>query len=116
MLWFLSPVAKLRMALHRSASSLRKAKSMSLMGLLGYERKSAETRHPLTLHGEFEQEDDGRWIAEITDLPGVMAYGATQEEAAEKAIALALRVLADRLEHGDMTAARGLSLDLCLQQ
>ena len=50
---------------------------------------------------EFEQEDDGRWIAEISVLPGALAYGATKEEAARKVEALALRILADRLENGD---------------
>ena len=50
---------------------------------------------------EVEQETDGRWIAEIADLSGVMAYGATREEAIRKAKTLALRVLADRLEHGE---------------
>ena len=47
---------------------------------------------------EFEREDDGRWIAEIGELPGVMVYGATREEAKAKVEALALRVLADRIE------------------
>jgi predicted RNase H-like HicB family nuclease len=50
---------------------------------------------------EIEREDDGRWIADIVDLPGVMAYGPTREEAVAKVEALALRVLADRLEHGE---------------
>jgi len=50
---------------------------------------------------EIEQETDGRWIAEVPDLPGVMAYGATAHEAMVKAEILALRVLADRLEHGE---------------
>jgi predicted RNase H-like HicB family nuclease len=50
---------------------------------------------------ELEREDDGRWIAEIPQLPGVLAYGATREEAIARAKALALRVLADRLEHGE---------------
>ena len=50
---------------------------------------------------ELEQEDDGRWVAEIPDLAGVMAYGATTEEARAKVEALALRVLADRLDHGE---------------
>ena len=50
---------------------------------------------------EFEQEDDGRWIAEVTSLSGVMAYGATKEEAGQKAMALALRTLADRIDHGE---------------
>lgn len=47
---------------------------------------------------EFEQEDDGRWIAEIAEIPGVLAYGHTRMQAGEKAKALALRVLADRME------------------
>ena len=46
---------------------------------------------------ETEQEEDGRWIAEVPSLPGVMTYGATREEAVRKAQALSLRVLADRL-------------------
>ena len=50
---------------------------------------------------EFEQEADGRWLAEIPGLPGVLAYGATSDEALSKTEALALRVLADRLEHGE---------------
>ena len=50
---------------------------------------------------EVEQEDDGRWIAEVVDLPGVLVYGRTRDEALAKAKALALRVLADRLEHGE---------------
>ncbi len=48
-----------------------------------------------------EQEDDGRWIAEIQELPGVMTYGATAADARAKVEALALRVLADRREHGE---------------
>jgi len=47
---------------------------------------------------ETEREKDGRWIAEIVDVPGVMAYGATEKEAMASAQALALRVLADRIE------------------
>ncbi len=47
---------------------------------------------------ETELEVDGRWIAEVLDLPGVMAYGSTQKEAVASAQALALRVLADRIE------------------
>lgn len=50
---------------------------------------------------ELEQEDDGRWIAEIPGLAGVMAYGSAPEEAKAKVTALALRTLADRLEHGE---------------
>ena len=55
----------------------------------------------ITLSVEIEQEEDGRWIAEVTELPGVMAYGKTPEDARAKAQALALRVVADRLEHGE---------------
>lgn len=50
---------------------------------------------------EYEQEEDGRWIAEVPQLPGVLAYGATLNEAMAKAEALALRVLAEQLEHGE---------------
>ena len=50
---------------------------------------------------EVEQEADGRWIAEVADLPGVMVYGPTRQDAITRAQALALRVLADRLEHGE---------------
>jgi len=52
---------------------------------------------------ESEQEDDGRWIAEVLELPGVLAYGQTHDAAIAHAQALALRVLADRLEHGEST-------------
>ena len=50
---------------------------------------------------EVEQEEDGRWLAEAPVLPGVMAYGASREEAIARVETLALRVLADRLEHGE---------------
>lgn len=50
---------------------------------------------------EIEREDDGRWIAEVPELSGVMAYGGTRQEAVKKAEALALRVIADRLDHGE---------------
>jgi len=50
---------------------------------------------------EFEREDDGRWLAEVPDLPGVLSYGATREEAVARVKALALRVIADRLDHGE---------------
>jgi predicted RNase H-like HicB family nuclease len=50
---------------------------------------------------EIEREDDGRWLGEVPALPGVLAYGATAEEARAKAEALALRVIADRIENGE---------------
>jgi predicted RNase H-like HicB family nuclease len=54
---------------------------------------------------ELEQEEDGRWIAEIPSLPGVLAYGLTRNDALRAVEALALRVLADRLEHGEIATA-----------
>ena len=50
---------------------------------------------------ECEQEDDGRWIAEVPELPGVLSYGDSAADAISKAEILALRVIADRLENGD---------------
>jgi len=50
---------------------------------------------------ETERETDGRWIGEVPEIPGALAYGATEEQAAAKAEALALRILADRLDHGE---------------
>lgn len=50
---------------------------------------------------EYEQEQDGRWLAEVPELPGVLAYGASPDEAMAKAEALALRVLAERLEQDE---------------
>ncbi len=58
----------------------------------------------MTFTVEYEQEEDGRWIAEVIELPGVMVYAATKEEAQAKAQALALRVVAERLDHGEMLA------------
>jgi predicted RNase H-like HicB family nuclease len=51
---------------------------------------------------ETEQETDGRWIAEVPALPGAMAYGATEAEARSRAAALACRVIADLIEHGEL--------------
>ena len=48
-----------------------------------------------------EQEDDGRWIAEVVDLPGVLVYGTSREQALAAVETLALRVIADRLKHGE---------------
>jgi predicted RNase H-like HicB family nuclease len=50
---------------------------------------------------ETEREVDGRWIADVTELPGVLAYGESRDDAIAKVKALALRVMADRLEHGE---------------
>ena len=50
---------------------------------------------------EVEREEDGRWIAEVLELPGAMVYGPTRDEAIARAKALALRAMAERLEHGE---------------
>jgi predicted RNase H-like HicB family nuclease len=50
---------------------------------------------------EIEREEDGRWIGEVPELPGVLAYGSTEAEAHVKTTALALRVIADRIENGE---------------
>jgi predicted RNase H-like HicB family nuclease len=55
----------------------------------------------MRLRVELEQEADGRWIGEVPELAGVLAYGATSDEARSRVQALALRVVADRLEHGE---------------
>lgn len=60
---------------------------------------------------EYDHEVDGRFIAEVPEIPGVMAYGATRGEARDKAIALALRVLAERIEHGETSL--GMNETLC---
>ena len=52
---------------------------------------------------EYEQEEDGRWLAEVKELPGVLTYGKDPDEAASRAHALALSVIADRLENGEST-------------
>jgi predicted RNase H-like HicB family nuclease len=55
----------------------------------------------ITFKVEVEQEEDGRWLAEVLELPGVLAYGQSQDAAVSKVQALALRVVAERLEHGE---------------
>ena len=53
---------------------------------------------------ELDREEDGRWLAEIPDLPGVLCYGTSRDEAIARVQALALRVLAERLEHAEAPA------------
>ncbi len=60
----------------------------------------------MKLRIELEREEDGRWIAEVRALPGVLAYGKSRKEALANASALALRVVAERLEHGEQTPER----------
>ena len=57
----------------------------------------------MTFTVKYEQEEDGWWLAEVLELPGVLAYGRSSDEAVAKAQALASRVLADRLERGEGT-------------
>ena len=52
---------------------------------------------------ELDREEDGRWMAEVVDIPGALAYGSTSAQAKANAQAIALRVLADRLEHSETT-------------
>jgi predicted RNase H-like HicB family nuclease len=61
----------------------------------------ARRRLLITFKAEIEREEDGRWLAEVVELPGVMAYGHDQDAAVSKVQALALRVIAERLEHGE---------------
>lgn len=55
----------------------------------------------MSMELELEQEQDGRWLAEVPELPGVLAYGTSPDEAKARATALALRVLAERVGHGE---------------
>jgi len=86
--------------LFQSVRLLQRRCSCGTLGALAF-----KVMPDLKYHIETEEEADGRWIAEITDLPGVMAYGATKEEAMAAAEALALRVIADRIEEQKTGAA-----------
>jgi predicted RNase H-like HicB family nuclease len=63
------------------------------------------------LNVEIEREHDGRWLAEVVDLSGVLAYGSTREQALQRTKTLALRVLADRLERGEAVPEIGSVFD-----
>ena len=67
--------------------------------LLGSQPGCYSTRVTFTI--ELEREDDGRWIAEVPALPGVLTYGETEAQARARVQALALRVIADRIENGE---------------
>lgn len=58
---------------------------------------------------KFDKETDGRWIAEVVDLPGVLAYGTTKKDATAKVEALALRVVAEKIEHGEISSNFNIS-------
>jgi len=81
-------------------------------------------RHPpaapdkIVLRVEVERETDGRWIADVIELPGVLSYGSTQSEAVSRAAALAFRVIAERLEHGEALPSShemSVPIDISLQ-
>ena len=61
---------------------------------------------------EFDREEDGRWIADVPTLPGVMAYGQTREEALAKVATLGFRVLADQIEHREVVLHDGFNFDV----
>lgn len=63
----------------------------------------------VNLNIDYDQEDDGRIIAEIEDLPGCLVYGASRDEAMRKVQALALRVIADKIEHGELDLNESLA-------
>ena len=66
---------------------------------------------------ELDREEDGRWIAEATELPGVMSYGATREEAISNTEKLAIEVIADRIQHGELpTTALSISFQVLSDQ
>jgi predicted RNase H-like HicB family nuclease len=67
--------------------------------------------HDLRFIVETELETDGRWIAEIPQIPGALAYGTTKEEAINKAYAIALRSIADDVEHSDEAPPNSISLE-----
>ncbi|SRR6266508_4551207 len=66
-----------------------------------YYNESNERQDEMKFTVEYEQEEDGRWLAEVKELPGALTYGKDPDEAASRAQALALRVIADRLENGE---------------
>jgi predicted RNase H-like HicB family nuclease len=71
------------------------------MKLLKIFRRRGARPEQLILRLEIDRETDGRWIVEAVDLPGVMCYGTTREEARNSAALLALRVIDERLQHGE---------------
>lgn len=71
----------------------------------------------MNLSIEIDREDDGRWIAEALELPGVMAYGSTREEAISNTERLAIEVIADRIQHGELApSALNVSFQVLREQ
>ena len=85
--------------------------SVTMTSILGYLcRRSTVPERVLTV--ELDREEDGRFIAEIPDLPGVMAYGATSDAAIQRVAALAFRVIADQLESEEVQAKPDMTFHL----
>jgi predicted RNase H-like HicB family nuclease len=78
---------------------------------IAHDDRRVSDREAVNLTLECEQEEDGRWLAEVPQLPGVLSYGTSPEDAMAKAQVLALRVLAERLEHGE---ARPVEINISL--
>jgi predicted RNase H-like HicB family nuclease len=66
----------------------------------------------MKLSVEFDREEDGRWIADVPAIPGVMVYGATRDEALTKVQVLALHVIADAIEHGEMQPDPSITFEI----
>ena len=71
------------------------------MKLLQIDRRHGAYPHRLTLRIDIDREDDGRWIVDAVDLPGVMCYGTTKKQAVDLTARLALHVIDERIEHGE---------------
>ena len=84
--------------------------TITMTSILEYFRRRSAAEQVLTV--ELEREEDGRYLAEIPSMPGVMAYGASHDEALQKAAALAFRVFADRLEADEVQATADMTFHL----
>lgn len=82
---------------------MRDLVELLVSGRVEAEKEKAASALHMILMVELERETDGRWIAEVPELPGVLVYGVDENEALSKVKAFALRVIADRLEHGEAT-------------
>ncbi len=74
-------------------------------GMRGAANRQTRYHHGVKLTIELDREDDGRWIAEALELPGVMCYGQTRNEAISNTERLAIEVIADRIAHGEMASS-----------
>ena len=84
-----------------------------LINVTAKDKKSPSSHH-LRFIVEIERETDGRWIAEIPEIPGALAYGVTKEEAVSKAYAIALRAVADEVEQSHQDPPESISLERAL--